>query len=162
MNYAGFMNIITTPMSSDNENVTAMLGKNDELIREPIACSYIEARHHIPTRYSGKSNIIMKFHSRLKRETLIQTTKRKRLSISNLGFSGIGLIFNNDHFCPSLKSLFRMASSRKRQSGWLRNGKLFPTSISSSSPLLQILSRSRFFPLFTKKRSGGFSIRLSI
>lgn len=114
---------------TENENVVSILAKIGAAIREPIEESDIEACHRVPTRNPDKSNILVQFRSRAKRDVALKKAKKMRLKNSDIGLATPEPVYVNEHLCPSLKRLLGMAIRRKHEhawkSVWAYNGKIF-------------------------------------
>lgn len=127
---------------SNSENLTAVLGSLGEIVGEPILPTDIEICHRVPTRDPGKSNIVIQFQRRLKRNAVLEKAKSKRrILASDLGLSSPNLVYVNEHLCPTMKMLLGKAISKKREHGWsyvwVRGGKIFARR-SESTPVVSI------------------------
>lgn len=125
----------------DAENVDQLISKLGEVIGEPITKADVEACHRVPTRDREKSNIIVRFQNRNKRDCVLEKAKKKRISCSDLGLSMEAPVYVNEHLCPYLKKLLGMTTSKKREHRWLyvwvRNGKIFAKK-ASDTPVITI------------------------
>lgn len=113
----------------ENENVFDIISQIGSAIEEPITEADIEKCHRVPTRRPGKTNIIVQFKSRAKRDTALHKAKKVRLPNKDVGIDNTGPIYVNEHLCPALKRLLGMAIKRKHEykwkSVWSCNGKIF-------------------------------------
>ncbi|XP_049516982.1 uncharacterized protein LOC125942767 [Dermacentor silvarum] len=113
----------------ENENVLSVLSKIGEAINEPVQKSDIEVCHRVPTRNPDRSNIIVQFKSRAKRDLMLKKAKKMRIRNNDIGLSDDAQIYVNEHLCPALKRLLGMAVKRKHEkhwkSVWSFNGKIF-------------------------------------
>lgn len=128
--------------TSQGENLCTILEKVGELVGEPITENDVEICHRVPTRDSGQSNIVVQFRDRLKREAVLNKTRKKRMSSTDLGYTQSCAVYVNEHLCSELKKLLGMTIARKREKNWrfawTRNGKIFARK-SESSRSLQIM-----------------------
>lgn len=99
------------------------------VIGEAITAAYIETCHRAPTRNAEKSNIVVQFKSRAKRDSVLHKAKKMRLNNQNLDLENPAPVYVNEHLCPTLKRLLAMAVKRKYDSKWKTvwsyNGKIF-------------------------------------
>lgn len=102
----------------ENENVVEIVSKIGMAISEPISETDIAACHRVPTRNSDKSNILVQFKSRDKRESALKKAKKMRLTNEDLGFQSTLPIYVNEHLCPTLKRLLGMAIKKKHEHQW--------------------------------------------
>lgn len=100
------------------ENVKDLMTKIGSAIQEQILESDIEACHRVPTRHPGKSNIVVRFKSRAKRDETLRKAKKKRITNSNLGLESTAPIYINEHLTPSNKRLLGAAIAKKKQVSW--------------------------------------------
>lgn len=112
-----------------DENVVDVIGKIGSAIQETISSADIESCHRVPTRDARKSNIVIQFKSRAKRDATLKKGKKARLCNTDIGLDNPAPIYINEHLCPALKQLLGKAISRKREcrwkSVWCFNGKIF-------------------------------------
>ncbi|KAH9367153.1 hypothetical protein HPB48_006518 [Haemaphysalis longicornis] len=105
------------------------LSKLGAAIGEPISADDIEVCHRMPTREEGKSNVVVQFKSRSKRDVVLEKARKSRIKNSNVGISNEGAIFVNYHLCPFLKKLLAQAIAKKREHQWrfvwTRNGRIY-------------------------------------
>lgn len=102
----------------ENEQVTDIVSRIGTAIGEPITASDIESCHRVSTRNPGKTNIVVQFKSRAKRDTTLRKAKKTRLANSQIGLDSPNAIFVNEHLCPTLKRLLGMAIRRKHEHNW--------------------------------------------
>lgn len=130
---------------NENENVTELVGKIGDVIGEPIAANDVEACHRVPTREEGKSNVIVQFRSRQKRDAVLAKARKSRIRNRDFGIENETQVYLNEHLCPALKRLFSLAIAKKRECQWrflwTRNGKIFARK-TEQSPVVQIVSES--------------------
>lgn len=116
-------------VQEENEDVAQLVVKIGEVISEPISPSDIESCHRVPTRDSSKTNIIVQFKSRAKRNAALRQGKKTRFTNKDIGFEKNTPIYVNEHLCPALKKLLGMTIKRKRDNewkyAWCWNGKIF-------------------------------------
>ncbi|KAH7971385.1 hypothetical protein HPB49_023163 [Dermacentor silvarum] len=125
------------------ENLTEVITKTGEVIREPVTPADIEVIHRIPTAKSPTTNnIVVQFASRKKRDLFLEKARPIRLTGSDLGFVSKAPVFINEHLCATLKRLLGQATARKREVNWkyvwVRNGKIFARH-SDNAPCIKIL-----------------------
>lgn len=102
----------------ENERVSDIVSQIGAAIGEPIAFSDIESCHRVSTRNPEKSNIIVQFKSRAKRDVTLKKAKKTRLTNLQIGLNSPNAIFVNEHLCPALKSLLGRAIRRKHEHKW--------------------------------------------
>lgn len=108
-------------VNQPNENVSDILSKIGSLIHEPIQESDIELCHRVPTRKVDKTNIVVKFKSRAKRDDVLRKAKKMHLTHKDLDLNDTTDLkdetpfYVNEHLCPTLKKLLAMAVKRKYQ-----------------------------------------------
>lgn len=111
-------------------------------ISVPITVSDIEACHSVPTRNSEKTNIVIQFRSRAKRDNVLKKAKNMRLTNNDLDLGSQTAVYVNEHLCPTQKRLLAMSVKRKYEcnwkSLWASNGKIFARQSDGSSKV-QIL-----------------------
>ncbi|KAM7290537.1 uncharacterized protein ISCGN_027158 [Ixodes scapularis] len=114
---------------TETDNVNDLVFKLGDLIGEQIALSDIEACHRVPTRDPTKSNVIVQFQRRQKRDSVLEKAKKKRITCQDFGLPETSSIYVNEHLCPALKKLLGMAVSKKREHQWryvwVRDSKIF-------------------------------------
>lgn len=102
----------------EKESVESIVAEIGRLIEEPISSSDLEACHRVPTRKPDKSNIVVQFKSRAKRDVVLKKAKKHRLVNNDIGLETQTPIFVNEHLCPALKKLLGAAIQRKRDHDW--------------------------------------------
>ncbi|KAH9372022.1 hypothetical protein HPB48_016261 [Haemaphysalis longicornis] len=116
-------------VEAENEDVTDLVSKLGAAIGEPISADDIEVCHRVPTRQEGKSNVVVQFKSRSKRDVVLEKARKNRIKNSSVGISNEGAEFVNDHLCPFLKKLLAQAIAKKREHQWrfvwTRNGRIY-------------------------------------
>lgn len=129
----------------NQENLYGMLDKLGGVIGEPITCADIAACHRVPTRDAEKTNIIVQFMNRKKRDAVLGKAKKKRLINSDLGIPSQAPIFVNEHLCATLKRILGMAVTKKRECNWkfvwVQNGKIFARK-AEHAPVIPIASEA--------------------
>lgn len=129
-------------VKEDDEKLPELISKIGSVIGEPIECADMEVCHRVPTRESDKSNVIIQFKSRQKRDAVLEKARKEEIKNSDVGIRGKSRIFLNEHLCPALKRLLALACSRKRDYGWrfvwTRNGKILARK-SETSDVVRIL-----------------------
>lgn len=124
-------------LRNDNEDLTDVIAKLGESIGEPIVRADVALCHRVPTRDSGKSNIIVQFVSRSKRDAVLVKARKMRLTNTTLGLGSEEPVFVNEHLCRALKRTLGKAIAKKRQCNWkfvwVRNGKIFARKNESAS-----------------------------
>lgn len=120
----------------ENEDVAQLVSKIGEVIGEPISAGDMDACHRVPTREAGKSNIVVQFRSREKRDSVLEKARKFRVKNNQIGISGESQIYLNEHLCPTLKQLLALAIVKKHECGWrfvwTRNGKIFARKLENS------------------------------
>ncbi|KAG0431650.1 hypothetical protein HPB47_021590 [Ixodes persulcatus] len=71
--------------SIDFENLPAALKTLGDVIGEQIAESDIDVYHRMPRKDGGCPNIVVQFHSRAKRDEVIEGARKKRVCTTDLG-----------------------------------------------------------------------------
>lgn len=67
---------------------------------------------------SSTKNIVVQFRHRDKRISLLENTRRMRLTAIDTGFKKQASVFANERLCPELKKQPWQAASRKREYEW--------------------------------------------
>lgn len=128
-----------------NENVVEIVSRLGKVINEPISQGDIVACHRVPTRNSDKTNIVVQFRSRDKRECALKKAKKMRLTNEDLGYESTLPIYVNEHLCPTLKRLLGMAVKKKHdhkwKSVWSFKGKIYAKK-TETSPMIHIADES--------------------
>lgn len=113
----------------EHESVTSILAKIGSAISEPINETDIEICHRVPTRDAQKTNIVVQFRSRAKRDNVLTKAKNRRLTNNDLDLNSPAAVYVNEHLCPTLKRLLAMCVKKKYEcnwkSVWTSNGKIF-------------------------------------
>lgn len=116
-------------VKKEGECVADIVTKIGTAIGETIAHSDLETCHRVPTRNADKSNIVVQFKSRAKRDSVLHKAKKMRLNNQDLDLENQAPVYVNEHLCPTLKKLLAMAVKRKYESKWKAvwsyNGKVF-------------------------------------
>lgn len=120
----------------ENENITSLVGKIGDVIGEPISASDIEVCHRVPTREQGKTNVIVQFKSKQKRDLVVEKARKNRIRNRSVGITSEAQIFVYEHLCPTLKRLLAQAVAKKRENQWqfvwTKNGRIFARKTQSS------------------------------
>lgn len=124
------------------ESLTDTLHRIGELLDEPIAEDDIEVCHRVPTKKADNiPNIVIKFKSRSKRDTVLQKARKVRISTRDLGQSSNVPVYINEHLCPVLKQLLGMAIAKKKTVNWkfvwTKSGKILARK-DESAPIVHI------------------------
>lgn len=104
--------------ASDDEDLPEILKKLGDTIGEPITKSDVDICHRVPTKDGGCPNIVVQFHSRTKRDAVVEKARKKRVRTDELGAPGRSPVYVNDHLCPDLKILLGKAIARKNEKQW--------------------------------------------
>lgn len=124
---------------AEKEDLPAVLKTLGDVIGEQIAESDIDVYHRVPRKDGGCPNIVVQFHSRAKRDAVIEGARKKRVCTSDLGLSGRSPVYVNDHLCPVLKKLLGQVIARKNEKqwkyAWSREGKVFARKTDTSRVL---------------------------
>nr|XP_050023952.1 uncharacterized protein LOC126518146 [Dermacentor andersoni] len=119
-----------------NENIIDLVGQIGGVVGEPISADDIEVCHRVPTREQCKTNVIVQFKSKQKRDHVVEKARKSRIRNRDVGISSEAQIFVNEHFCPTLKRLLAQAIAKKRENQWqfvwTKNGKIFARKTQSS------------------------------
>lgn len=114
--------------SKEGESVANIVSEIGRVIEEPVSDSDLETCHRVPTRKPDKTNIVVQFKSRAKRDIFLKKAKKHRLTNTDIGLGTQTPIYVNEHLCPALKKLLGMAVQRKREHDWkfvwCTNGKI--------------------------------------
>lgn len=89
-----------------------------ELVGVSGVHSDIEPCNRVPSRIEGNSKIVFGFQSRQKRVPFLEKARKRPFFTADLCFSSASPVYINEHLCPALKRLLRMAVSRKREFDW--------------------------------------------
>lgn len=124
------------------ESLPDTLHRIGELLHEPIVEDDIEVCHRVPTKKSDNvPNIVIKFKSRLKRDTVLDKARKARISARDLGYSCNMPVYINKHLCPVLKQLLGMAVAKKKVVNWKlvwsKSGRILARK-DESSPIVHI------------------------
>lgn len=117
----------------ETESVSDLLCTLGTIIGEPLSKDDIEACHRVPSRTENKSNIVVQFKSRVKRDRVLKKAKKARLTNADLGIGNSTSfsppVYVNEHLCPTLKKLLATAVKKKYEmkwkSVWSYNGKIY-------------------------------------
>ncbi|KAM7281222.1 uncharacterized protein ISCGN_006116 [Ixodes scapularis] len=113
---------------TETESITDLIFQIGNLIGEQITLTDIETCHRVPTREVTKSNVIVQFQRRQKRDAVLDKAKKRKITCRDLGLPDATPVYVNEHLCPTLKRLLGMATSRKREMQWryvwVRNAKI--------------------------------------
>lgn len=144
-------------LKQDDESVFSIVSKIGGAINEPITEVDIEACHRVPTRDAGKSNIIVQFKSRAKRDSILKKAKRARLTNKDVGLTTGNAIYVNEHLCPALKKLLALAVKKKYEykwkSVWSFNGKIYAKQ-ADDTPAVHILNEHDIDKVFSRPASA--------
>lgn len=129
-------------VKKENEDLAIILSDIGNAIHEPISSFDIECYHRVPTRNPDKTNIVVQFKSRAKRDAALKKAKKTRIANRDLGLESMCPVYVNEHLCPVLQRLLGMAVKRKYEnkwkSLWTSNGKIYARK-NDSSDAVQIL-----------------------
>lgn len=111
------------------ENLAQTLEKLGEAISEPITTRDVDVCHRVPSKDPSCPHIIVQFHSRSKRDTVLEKARKMRLSANDVGHTETAPIYVNEHLCPQLKKLLGLTIAKKKeqswQFAWSKGGKIF-------------------------------------
>lgn len=128
-----------------NEELKDVLKKMGDAIGEPISSDDIDVCHRVPTKVENKTNIIVQFQRREKRDKVLEMSRKKRLTNAMLGLPTGSPVYVNEHLCPEMKRILGMAIARKREHNWkfvwTKNGIVLARRL-ETSPTVQILCDS--------------------
>lgn len=86
---------------------------------EPISDEDIDICHRVPTARPLEKNIVVRFIQRSKRDKLLTTGRKKRVTTKDLDYGGSSApVFVNEHLTSSNKKLLGAAVAKKKQEGW--------------------------------------------
>lgn len=112
-----------------NEDLADIINKIGEAIGEPVSPKDVDVCHRVRTKDNRKTNIVVQFQRREKRDQFLEKARKKRLRNDLLGSECEDPIYVNEHLCPAMKKLLGMASARKREHEWkfvwVKNGVIF-------------------------------------
>lgn len=132
---------------ADDEDLSAILKKLGDVVNEPISSADVDVCHRVPRKDKGCPNIVVQFHSRAKREAVIDKAKKNRISTIDLGYtsgdssspSDGSPVFINEHLCPAMKVLLGQVVERKKEKewkyAWTKGGKIFARKTDTSNVL---------------------------
>lgn len=104
------------PEAGDAYDVVKRIGT---LLDEPILDSDIDVCHRIPTFRATEKNIIVRFVQRTKRDKILQKSKKKRLTSTDLDYGGHSSpVYVNEHLTSSNKRILGAAIAKKKDVGW--------------------------------------------
>lgn len=111
------------------ENLSDILKKLGEAVGEALSPGDVDVCHRVRTKDDTKTNIIVQFQSREKRDQFLEKARKMRLKNDLLGSECDDPIYINEHLCPAMKRLLGMAGARKREHAWkfvwVKNGVIF-------------------------------------
>lgn len=126
-------------VEEEGEKVVDLLAKIGDAIHEPITEQDIEACHRVPTRIPDKTNIVVQFKSRTKRDLTLRKARKARLNNKDIGLHTTDPIYINKHLCPAQKKLLGMTTKRRHErswkSVWTQNGKIFARKTDDSASI---------------------------
>lgn len=102
------------PLAED-ENLVDTVSEIGRLVNEPISESDIDACHRVPAKNQTVApNIVLQFKCRSKRDTVLEKTRKMKLSTRDFGHECSEPVFINEHLCPAMKQLLGMAIAQKK------------------------------------------------
>lgn len=109
------------------DQANEMVKKIAEVCKVSLDESDIDIAHGVLVKKSKDINLIVRFTTRSKRNLLLASARKLKLSTSKLGFSGPDQnIYGNEHLTPETKRLLGAAIARKKEvfwkHVWTRNG----------------------------------------
>lgn len=147
-------------IEKENESVVDIMSKLGEAISEPVAESDIEICHRVPTRNANKTNIIVQFKSRAKRDTVLKKAKKMRLTNEDIALDSSEPTYVNEHLCPALKKLLGMAIKKKHEhnwkSAWSFKGRIFAKR-TDDSPIVPIKNENDLAKICPQRMSDVVS-----
>ncbi|XP_075559999.1 uncharacterized protein LOC142591573 [Dermacentor variabilis] len=137
--YSRRSNVEIKGLVEKNENIIDLVGQISGVVGEPISADDIEVCHRVLSREQGKTNVIVQFKTKQKRDHVVEKARKSRIRNRDVGISSEAQIFVNEHFCPTLKRLLAQAIAKKKkkrenqwQFVWTKNGKIFARKTESS------------------------------
>lgn len=132
-------------IEKEGESVMDIISKMGQVISEPISQTDVETCHRVPTKKENRTNIIVRFRSRVKRDQVLRKAKKMRLTNRDVGHDEETPIFVNEHLCPALKKLLAMAVKKKHEchwkSVWSFKGKIYAKK-AEGTPIIPIKDES--------------------
>lgn len=86
-----------------DENLADVLQKLGEAIGEAISPRDVDVCHRVRTKDDTKTNIVVQFQRREKRDQFLEKALKKRLNNDLLGSQCDDPIYINEHLCPAIK-----------------------------------------------------------
>lgn len=102
----------------EKESLVEVVQKIGGKVGVAVAASDIDVVHRVPTKDKDKTNVIVRFVSRARRDEVLQAAKKKRFAANEIGFPDTNAVFINEHLCPENKALLGMAIAKKKEKNW--------------------------------------------
>lgn len=104
------------PLDGDPSDIVRKIG---DAVGESISEADIDICHRVATSKPSQKNIIVRFVSRSKRNTVLTKSKKKRIDTTSLGLPGpTTAVYVNEHLTRKNKQLLGAAIARKREVRW--------------------------------------------
>lgn len=132
------------------ENLTILLQDIATLLKEPISAQDLVSIHRVPQPSSAgqrPKNIVVKFTSRLKRDSLLSAARlQKGVTSDLLGIPGPShKVYFNEHLTLKNKTLFRQTREAAKQHGhrfvWVKHGAILVRK-NDTSPVFSVRSEN--------------------
>lgn len=151
-------------IQTENESVSDVLAKIGNAIKEPITGADVEVCHRVPTRDADKTNIVVQFRSRAKRDAVLRKARKARPTNNAIGMSEATPIYVNEHLCPARKRLLALSIKKKHEhkwkSVWTNNGQIFAKR-TDNSPMVRITCEDDIDKIFTRPAIPGPAVASS-
>lgn len=128
--YSRIDNIIISGVPYEpNENIQEIVTSIAKNLEVEINEHDINAVHRLSANKDKIPSIIVRLNSRMKKQKLIQNSKRKRLHGKNLNMNPAVPIYVSEHMSANTMSIFRKAMELKSQGAisyaWVKEGKIY-------------------------------------
>ncbi|CAG9825656.1 unnamed protein product [Phaedon cochleariae] len=145
-----------------NENIIQILEHIGQHIQCTISPSNVNSTHRVAhsTQSEKPKSIIVKFHSKVKRDEILAAAKIKRLSYSDKSQPGLVIenisrgLFINEHLTTNTKLLLKKAKDMSKSNNykfvWVRNGGVFARK-NERSKVLRIVNEKLIEIIIKKK-----------
>lgn len=99
----------------ENESLVEVVQKIGVKVGVTVAASDIDVVHRVPTKEKEKTNVIVRFVSRARRDDVLRAAKKKRFTANEIGYPETNAVFINEHLCPESKVLLGLAIAKKKR-----------------------------------------------
>lgn len=117
--------------AKNNENLFEILNKIGTVISYPISKNQINFLHRVQSNSNGIKNIVVSFLCRYVKEDFLAAARSRKQPLlpTDIGLSGSGRIYLNDHLTVKNKMLLTQAKSIAKKHNyqyvWVKHAKIF-------------------------------------